>query len=291
MRSGVGSRDGVDDVAAGIIAEGFIRVGNDADSDLRVKLLAVEGRLSLISDKMELGVWTLPEVLIEPFDLERFDLTIDGETIAFFPDAPREFSNLKIVSTRTAHTDRSPKPLPSEPEPSSAPDTPPRRQRSRQRRIATRQARAEKAQARQQARRAAKELRTAERRNRKRRRRERPHPRRDRFIESGSSSRRRAEDALRVWRTRSGWRVRLAWYRLVDELRRVDFFPFDRIPVVSDEQRREPGHEHSFEPHAAPAGIIREICSCGKIRLSSVPIELEGPAWLRAARSGEDTSE
>ena len=29
------------------------------------------------------------------------------------------------------------------------------------------------------------------------------------------------------------------------------------------------------------AGIIREICECGKIRIASRPIQLEGPAHLR----------
>ncbi len=85
---------------------------------------------------------------------------------------------------------------------------------------------------------------------------------------------------------RAKWRARLAIYWAMDELRQIDGWPFNRIPHVDPEKRREPGHVHSFEKSSAPAGIIREVCACGKIRLTSQPIELEGPAHLREARAG-----
>jgi hypothetical protein len=39
----------------------------------------------------------------------------------------------------------------------------------------------------------------------------------------------------------------------------------DRIPVVTDEMRLEPDHEHVYEERTAGAGLVRRVCACGKV--------------------------
>lgn len=342
MRSG---EQTAGDVAAGgvTLSEGFVRLGEDLDSDLRVKLLVVDGRLSLMSDQMELGMWPLASVLIESGDDHRFDLTIDGETISYFPDAPSAFASEKVVVkarklARKAARRRSKRASPSKlpptsdptrsaeptPEPRTVPDQagahpveatarkPSRadlRRESKERKDAERRARAVAKQAqrnsaakRQDERRAAKaasdEQRLAQRRQRAGRKTDRrearagkPHPVRDKIAALATRARAHAAARARVWWVRARWRARLAWYWAMDEMRQIDGWPFNRIPHVADEKRREPGHVHSYVARKAPAGIVREVCQCGKIKLTSRPIELQGPAYLRELRARRGNSD
>ena len=73
------------------VSAGFLRVGNDFDSDLRVKLVAVDDQLSLMTETVELGVWPSAAVVVEQVGDDRFSLRIDGESLDFFPDNPPEF--------------------------------------------------------------------------------------------------------------------------------------------------------------------------------------------------------
>ena len=81
--------------------------------------------------------------------------------------------------------------------------------------------------------------------------------------------RRRAGSAFRrgfVW---SRWRVKLAGLWVVDKARQTDVPLLDRLPVVTDEMRLRPGHEHNFVEHTAGAGLTRYVYrGCGKLRLS-----------------------
>ena len=69
-----------------------------------------------------------------------------------------------------------------------------------------------------------------------------------------------------IW---SRWRVRLAGLWVIDQLRQTDIYLLDRIPIVTDEMRLKPSHQHTYEAKVASASLTRYVCTgCGKLRLT-----------------------
>ena len=71
----------------------------------------------------------------------------------------------------------------------------------------------------------------------------------------------------RVW---TGWKIRLGCYYLMDQMARIDAFPFNRIPDVTPEMRLKPGHVHEYRAHTATSGLTRhEVHTCGSVVVRS----------------------
>ena len=71
-------------------------------------------------------------------------------------------------------------------------------------------------------------------------------------------------------RTWAGWKIRLGYYYAIDQMARIDAFPFNRLPEVTPEMRLEPGHEHTYRTLSATSGLTRHVCtSCGLVMVKS----------------------
>lgn len=56
-------------------------------------------------------------------------------------------------------------------------------------------------------------------------------------------------------------------YRISDELRQTGIVPFDRLPAAPG-RRPDEDHEHVFEEHRLPGGLVRNVChSCGRVSI------------------------
>ena len=283
LRFGVDNSDGIGE--AGVVAQGVVRVGDDAESDLRVKVLLVEGTLALVTNVVEVGSWPVETVEIVRVGADRFDFTVEGDTVSFFPDEPVRFSQLGIVSQvapKRSRRRRSPG-LNGQASIRGSESTPKRRKRRKKIQLADKPseagtskamaksahhffARDERLRTRRQARLAAK-LQKSEGDRRVKRRGSPPVSRRVARLTGvmRKHSAAKAKTSLRWTR----WKARLGWLWTLDRLRQTDIYLLDRIPVVTDEMRLEPGHKHDYEVHTAAAGITRYVCtSCGKLRLT-----------------------
>ena len=278
---------------SGVVARGIVRVDDDADSDLRVKVVLVEETLGLITDVAEVGTWPVEAVNIVRVEAGRFDFTVAGDTVSFFPDEPEEFAQLGIVSVaspkRPRFRRRAHKAVP------RAGDSPLAKNRKRRKEKQSPDPPSQADTSRPIVKPAAA---TAEGRFKRRG----SPPVSTRVAQQALVVGRRTAARLKIWflwtRSKVGvmgrltaarlkiwflwtrWKIRLGWLWILDHLRQTDVYLLDRIPVVTDEMRLEPGHEHTYEVRVGGVGLTRYVCtSCRKLRLTP-PSELdddEGP--------------
>ena len=271
-----------------VVAAGVLRVGDDTDSDLRVDVLLSPQSLSFRTETIEIRTWRLGTVSVEKVTPGLYQLTLDGETITFFPDDLKAFSKLDIV----AH--------------------PRRAQRRRESRATRRLAKTERREAERVDRVTRREAKAAQRAAQQISRAPEVAPddaevgipalenepkkrikRREGRVSAPKPSRPRRESKHRLRRARSfagprvaavrrragarlskgarwsRWKVRLGGLWVLDQLRQTDVFLLDRIPIVTDEMRLEPGHVHDYEARVASPSLTRYVCTgCGKVRLT-----------------------
>jgi hypothetical protein len=56
--------------------------------------------------------------------------------------------------------------------------------------------------------------------------------------------------------------------RISDELRQTGIVPFDRLPAAPARTRPNESHEHDFQEHRLPGGLLRNVChSCGLVSI------------------------
>ncbi len=56
--------------------------------------------------------------------------------------------------------------------------------------------------------------------------------------------------------------------RVSDELRQTGIVPFDRLPAASGRKRVKDDHDHVFEEHRLPGGLMRNVCyECGRVSI------------------------
>jgi hypothetical protein len=63
-------------------------------------------------------------------------------------------------------------------------------------------------------------------------------------------------------------------FRISDELRQTGIVPFDRLPAAPARARPDEDHEHAFEEHRLPGGLVRNVChSCGLVSIGESPAD------------------
>jgi len=56
--------------------------------------------------------------------------------------------------------------------------------------------------------------------------------------------------------------------RISDELRQTGIVPFDRLPAAPARTRPNESHEHVFQEHRLPGGLVRNVChACGLVSI------------------------
>jgi len=92
--------DSIPDSGPRVVAAGVVRVGDDLASDLRVQVKVENETISLRTDVLEVGSWPIRDFSVKKITADRFVISIDGETLSFYPDEPNEFRRLDFVGRK-----------------------------------------------------------------------------------------------------------------------------------------------------------------------------------------------